>query len=93
MNIFGYSFGMLDSNEYIQLMLLNKILVVIPKNLGNLIDIKRITLVLISFLIFTINLYLFAIIFGQHFSFEYIHIFIREYTTWTNIFGYSFIKI
>ena len=57
------------------------------------IDIKRITLVLIPFLIFTIHLYSFAIIFGQYFSVEYICIFIREYTTWTNIFRHSFVKM
>ena len=56
-------------------------------------DIKRITLVLIPFLIFTIHLYSFAIIFGQYFSVEYICIFIREYTTWTNIFRHSFVKM
>ena len=46
--------------------------------------------VLISYLIFTIR---FAKIFGQYFSFGYIHTFICEYTTWTNIFGHSFVKM
>ena len=36
MNIFGHSFGMLDSNEYIGLEQLNKIKLVIKKNLGNM---------------------------------------------------------
>ena len=29
---------------------------------------------------------------GPYFAFKFIRTFIREYTTWTNIFGYSFMK-
>ena len=57
------------------------------------IDIKINTPVLISYIIFTIHFYSFAKIFGQYFSFGYICTFIREYTTWTNIFGNSFVKM
>ena len=59
----------------------------------SVIDMKILTLVLIPYLIFTIHLYSFAIIFGQYFSVEYICIFIFEYTTWTSIFRHSFVKI
>ena len=57
------------------------------------IDIKINTPVLISYLIFTIHLYSLVKIFIQYFSFGYICTFIREYTTWTNIFEHSFVKM
>ena len=57
------------------------------------IDIKINTPVLISYIFFTIHFYSFAKIFGQYFSFGYVCTFICEYTTCTNIFGHSFVKM
>ena len=39
------------------------------------------------------DLYSFAEIFRQYFSFEYIYTFIHEHTSFPNIFGHSFVKI
>ena len=66
MNIFGHSFGMSDSNKYIQIKPLNKIIVVFFFFLNGQLDnssiyVNIITPILIPYLNFTIHLYLVTI--------------------------------